>query len=246
MKKLFIALSLLGLVVRPSVMLASGKEVPTREMLASARKNLDDARFAYYNDPSLSSSLRETLDKALQQHYEIEVQIVGESYYEIAELIDSTLCQVNTISLTRGGGDNGCNYSVCLKENTALLKTLLQRNGLSINMQDSEGRTLLMYAAEVHLWEFMTLLIEAGADITLRERKGRTALDLVLEADTIRQSSDDAFDEIQLEFLIMGLYYSKERHNKCIDLLTKDPALRLKLYQSSETEDLYYSHLDLE
>ncbi|WP_372369366.1 ankyrin repeat domain-containing protein [Candidatus Uabimicrobium sp. HlEnr_7] len=57
----------------------------------------------------------------------------------------------------------------------AKMMTLLIEKGAKVNLQDDEGQTPLFYAANV---EVAKLLLKAGADTTIKNKKGKTAVDV--------------------------------------------------------------------
>ena len=59
--------------------------------------------------------------------------------------------------------------------NTAIIKAALRR-GLSVNTQDSSGRSPLMFAAAYGDMPILDLLLSHGADVNLRDEMGWTAL----------------------------------------------------------------------
>jgi len=74
-----------------------------------------------------------------------------------------------------------------------------------------------MRAALNYQWEIMALLIQKGADITLISNDGDTALDcLALRRKSLRKGSIGS-----IIALIMRGYYTQERYNRCVRLLSK-------------------------
>lgn len=71
--------------------------------------------------------------------------------------------------------------------------------GADVNMQNELGMSPLHWAVQVQSLELVHLLIEARADVTLKDSAGKTALDLAL------QNSDDDNETIKT---IAGLLLS--------------------------------------
>lgn len=115
-------------------------------------------------------------------------------------------------------GRNG-EYQRIITKGVNRFKLLLQHNCSSINEVQKDGTTLLMNAAYFYQHELIDLLIKAGADTSIADKKGMTALDYV--------KSRSAPDIGSYSNLVMSGYLTKDRHNKCIDLLTKNPFKRV-------------------
>eukprot|EP01083_Nonionella_stella_P273377 927314_1 len=72
----------------------------------------------------------------------------------------------------------------CKKNETQYIKSLIDNKTLSLNdVNDSNGRTLLHYAALEGAYEIVQLCISLGADVTLKTKDGKTALDFADEED---------------------------------------------------------------
>lgn len=63
-------------------------------------------------------------------------------------------------------------------ENESILRALLDQNGVNINSRDRRGTTALMSAASKGNARVVDILLKAGADATLKNYKGETALKL--------------------------------------------------------------------
>lgn len=131
----------------------------------------------------------------------------------IGKCADRLYCQAEL----NGGGENGVDYQKVINEYVEKLRAVLQRKDVLVNQKDEEGRTPLMNVACHYQWESMQLLIEAGADITLTDNKGLTALDYLRLRNSAKSPSITFIINI-----IMGNYYTKARYNKCITLLIPD------------------------
>jgi uncharacterized protein len=62
--------------------------------------------------------------------------------------------------------------------------SLLLERGAKVNARDDRGRTPLMIAAGLNHTEIARALIAAGADVSLRDRAGKSAADLAATEDT--------------------------------------------------------------
>eukprot|EP01083_Nonionella_stella_P143469 446039_1 len=69
----------------------------------------------------------------------------------------------------------------CEKNDAQYIKSLIDNKTLSVNDVDSDGYTLLHYAADNGAYEIVQLCISLGADVTLKDKYGNTALDLADE-----------------------------------------------------------------
>eukprot|EP01083_Nonionella_stella_P143468 446035_1 len=73
-------------------------------------------------------------------------------------------------------------HGKCKKNDTQYMKSLIDNKTLSVNdVRDSNGWTLLHYAAYRGAYEIVQLCISLGADVTLKDKYGNTALDLADE-----------------------------------------------------------------
>lgn len=85
--------------------------------------------------------------------------------------------------LSRGADPNATDHSgrsalwraVVMETNSGYI-TLLAEHGANVNAQDSDGRTPLMYASDLCRYWHIQALLAAGADPTIADKKGRTAL----------------------------------------------------------------------
>ncbi len=64
---------------------------------------------------------------------------------------------------------------------TSILNLLLNTKGADINIQNKEGSTPLVVAAEKNHHGAIELLLNRGADITIKNNKKKTALDIAIE-----------------------------------------------------------------
>ncbi len=134
----------------------------------------------------------------------------------IERCADRLYCQAEL----NGGGKNGVNYQKVTNEYVEKFKAVLQKKDVFVNQKDEDGKTPLMRAAWHQQWELMELLIKAGkagADTTLTDNKGLTALDCL----KLRNNAGGG-SFVFLVNMIMGNYYTKARYNKCINLLVPD------------------------
>lgn len=85
--------------------------------------------------------------------------------------------------LSRGADPNATDHSgrsalwraVVMQTNSGYI-TLLAEHGANVNAQDSDGRTPLMYGSDLCRYWHIKALLAAGADPTIADKKGRTAL----------------------------------------------------------------------
>jgi len=63
-------------------------------------------------------------------------------------------------------------------DSDAVLALPLLKAGAKLDLQDADGRTALMYAAQANDAASVRLLLSRGADRDLRDKAGGTALDL--------------------------------------------------------------------
>jgi hypothetical protein len=162
----------------------------------------------------------------------------GRSALELAisDLADRLYSQAES----EGGGENGINYQTIIQEHVAKFEALLQKPGAPINNLKS-GMSPLMRAACHHQWEIIELLIKAGADVGLTDEKGLTALHYVALRTWVPVLSYSWFVS-----MIMSKYYTKERHNKCVELLANSRWSRMwyqRRYLVYGTMQDAYAHL---
>lgn len=73
-------------------------------------------------------------------------------------------------------GERRCREIVrAAEQGSTVLRNIVSR-GYDINMQDEDGETPLIRAAEKGRAEAVRVLLEAGADVNARDREGNTAL----------------------------------------------------------------------
>lgn len=70
-------------------------------------------------------------------------------------------------------------YAVSNSPNEELLRALLSKFDININVQDKDGMTPLMWAADFENYTALSLLIEKGADPELVDNQGRKAIDMI-------------------------------------------------------------------
>lgn len=124
----------------------------------------------------------------------------------------------------RGGGSNGENYNKIIKESLIRFKSLLKKYPDKINYRSNNNEfTPLMSACAYNLHEYISLLLEAGADPSISHPEFGTPLDIIC----LRRCAE--FGSITyIVNLIMQNHYTVDRHNKCVDLLTKDTSKRIR------------------
>lgn len=114
-----------------------------------------------------------------------------------------------------GSGKNGENYQKIIDESVQKVKAALQNKNVSVNARDEYDETPLMDAAWNHQWEVIELLLQAGADKDLVDKKGSTAYDHF----RFRRKSLTQGMMGSIIYYVMRGYWTKDRHNKCVDLL---------------------------
>jgi len=129
----------------------------------------------------------------------------------IYKIADSLYCEAECY----GGGNNGENFKNIITQNIEIFKKLLESEKNFINSRDKKGRTPLIIASYYHISEFIELLIQKNANTTIRCLHKLTPLDYV----QLRTNNEPESINF-LILLIMNDYYTKERSNKCVNLLT--------------------------
>ncbi len=83
---------------------------------------------------------------------------------------------------------NKCSFTALiiasLRGHTEVVRRLLAVDDINVNTQDGWGETALILASARGRTEIVRMLLDAGADITLTNKKGKTALDLAREKGT--------------------------------------------------------------
>lgn len=87
-----------------------------------------------------------------------------------------------TIALKDADG-NSALHCACIGGNTECVRLLLLSGHFNINEQDVEGLTPLHYAVAFEQADCVRLLLEQGADSTLKDNEGDTAVDYAQEAE---------------------------------------------------------------
>lgn len=97
-----------------------------------------------------------------------------------------------SVSLRNSDGMNSLMCAAKYNKNIEITKTLLKEfytgsaslafksSKPSVNARDDSGRTALMYAAESNTDKIVNLLIDSGADVTIRDNDGNKAVDYAL------------------------------------------------------------------
>jgi ankyrin repeat protein len=76
----------------------------------------------------------------------------------------------------RGGPRGSRRVHICARPKESVLRALLNQNEVNINSRDTRGTTALMSAASKGNARVVDILLKAGADATLKNYKGETAL----------------------------------------------------------------------
>eukprot|EP01083_Nonionella_stella_P186311 681725_1 len=74
-------------------------------------------------------------------------------------------------------------HGKCKKNDTQYIKSLIDNKTLSVNDVADIGYTVLHYAAAYGAYEIVQLCISLGADVTLKNKEGKTALDYADDED---------------------------------------------------------------
>ena len=70
----------------------------------------------------------------------------------------------------------------------------LVSQGIDVNYRANDGKTPLMYVSEAYMTsfdrrhEFLKILLDAGADPTLKDKSGHTAIDYCLERNDLENA----------------------------------------------------------
>eukprot|EP01083_Nonionella_stella_P174691 606327_1 len=118
----------------------------------------------------------------------------------------------------------------CEKNDTQYIKSLIDNKTLSVNdFDDSDGYTLLHYAADNGAYEIVQLCISLGADVTLKDNDGQTALD--------RADGEDHHAVKQLLHFAKMKANTGERVREKADDLTKQNGIIENLVNEIESYD---------
>ena len=88
------------------------------------------------------------------------------------------------LTLAREGAIVTVNYLTSVNEASTVVNHIKSQGGKAmafqadVNRQDNEGITPLMEAASIRSSELVRLLLEHGADANIKDRGGRTAMDI--------------------------------------------------------------------
>lgn len=147
----------------------------------------------------------------------------SESRSELFDVIGDSFDKLYVDAETTGGK----NYNSIIKENVERFSCLLDKQA-DVNIQGKDGETPLMMAAYSHQWEIMDLLIKAGADASIKDKHGKSALNyLTFPVPGFKALLQGNNCIAYIRYFIMQNYYTKERQNKCVDLLTKNIFIRV-------------------
>ena len=72
-----------------------------------------------------------------------------------------------------------------------ILKFLLEHGAININAQNDNGETALMKAVRYNSSESINVLLDAGADIGMKDKEGRYAVDYFSRHDARYEINDD-------------------------------------------------------
>lgn len=96
------------------------------------------------------------------------------------EIIDVLLPVSKNLDFKDKYGASVLHYAVA-KSNPKLVETLIGMKGVDINLQDEDGTTALIEAVEVGSNSIVSFLLAKGANKTLKNKAGKTALQLAEE-----------------------------------------------------------------
>ena len=115
----------------------------------------------------------ETLFKARPIHTAVD----SESPNALRQLLDAG-ANVNA----RGSSKAAPLHDAALWGKDAILEMLIHANGVKLDLKNGEGNTALLMAIDHDRRRSVQMLLDAGADLTIKDRKGRTAADHAQEA----------------------------------------------------------------
>ena len=72
-------------------------------------------------------------------------------------------------------------YSAAMNGREEIVKTLLKESKKEINTQNTEGKTALIIAAEYGYTNIVEILVENGADQTIKSKEGKVAFDYAVQ-----------------------------------------------------------------
>jgi ankyrin repeat protein len=96
---------------------------------------------------------------------------------------------------------------------------------LDLNLTDKQGRTALMWAALFGLYNEIKVMLKNGADWTIKDNEGKTALDYAKEYEKIEKeyepTEDEHFESKEIEafwakpqYDIVGIFEKPELYTK--------------------------------
>ena len=162
-----------------------------REILNNALINMkiDGLKFAVVNELLKSGADINYKDSTNNETLLMKViNYDGTSPETVSGLIKSGA----NVSLRNSDGMNSLMYAAKYNKNIEITRVILKEfytgqasraftsNKPSVNSKDDSGKTALMYAAEFNTAEIVNILIDSGADVTLKDREGNKAIDYAL------------------------------------------------------------------
>jgi len=83
---------------------------------------------------------------------------------------------------------------------------------LNLNLTDNEGRTALIWAALFGLYNEIRVMMENGADWTVKDNEGKTALDYAKEYEK-NAKEDEATEDEQFESKEIEAFWAKPQYD---------------------------------
>ena len=82
----------------------------------------------------------------------------------------------------------------CMATRYSDLETVTSKKKIDVNVQDNEDRTLLHIACQANQLKCVELLLSAGADVSIKDKQGQTAITLTKEPEIIKMLTEYGAD----------------------------------------------------
>ena len=82
----------------------------------------------------------------------------------------------------------------CMAARYSDLETVTSKKKIDVNVQDNEDRTLLHIACQANQLKCVELLLSAGADVSIKDKQGQTAITLTKEPEIIKMLTEYGAD----------------------------------------------------